>query len=228
MPEDQVEKVVKVKSENFLEMDGSEQLIPGQNFYDQQPFNEIHTSVSNELNISIDKLRFISTQCSRIMYAANSNASKEDTLEWNLYQKYRRSQKLSDTFKSMLYTLKKRYRLKSTESENYRDAIIKTATLMGKYPYLDEYLIQRDKKYYNNDGTFKEGRYGGKFYLPESYAFWVSKKISTAKNQVSAGIEEVFPQDFGKSETTLPGKSKKRETRRWKILKASEFIPEKR
>ena len=86
---------------------------------------------------------------------------------------------------------------------------------------------QSDPGQYKHDGTYSL-RTSVHFPLPESYAFWVSKKLKAAQNAPLWGIEEIFPQDFGLSDTVIQSKGEKRQNRRWRILKASELVPEKK
>ena len=108
---------------------------------------------------------------------------------------------------------------------------------LADYPYWNEYIAtQHTQNDYKYDGSYVSQigvgfvltARGRVLTLPESYAKWVTRKMQVKKRQVLLGIDEIFPQNFGEEQVRIPHRGEREETKRWRILKASELIPEKR
>ena len=90
---------------------------------------------------------------------------------------------------------------------------------LAMYPYSVEYLVEQAPGHYGNMRNDAKTKV-----LTESYAFWVSKKLDREGRLKMKGIEEIFPQSFvgnGIGDSVVGGKIS--ESRRWKILHASEL-----
>lgn len=109
-----------------------------------------------------------------------------------------------------------------------RELSAEIAGELNEYPYWSDYLTQFDRDFYNGDGSYRAQRSNKAFVPTESYAKWTTDKLARESKLKTAGIEEIFPQDFPNNSRDILGAlaqgHEKRENRRWRILKAAELV----
>lgn len=201
---------------NYIEMEAPEQLQPGQNFYAQPPFEDLFRVTGGSLDA--EKLgrclTYLICRTTPLLYTRKLS-ERHHSISVNPWW-------LKDTYRYYV----KRYGFDSSQFESYREVTLKIGEqLLDDYPYSWQYIRSRlnAQDVYLSDGTLNP-RYKSTIDTP-TYAKWVTEKLRREKNQVLKGIEEVFPQDFGQTEQIVPNMGESRQTRKWRILKASNLVP---
>lgn len=208
----------------ILELEGPAELEPGQNFLDQPPFGPVLEQIGQTSRIDLSNLRKI--------YLAIATSSRFTSEVFNgspALWGYQRSS-FNELFKKGRSLAVERDR-----RDDYFRAMADIFKLLSDYPYIKDYFQSKfDRGLYGIDGAWNvvaSGNPSANIIKTESYAKWVTKKQAREgklNNQVLLGIDEIFPQDFGRSKTGLVGYGVKTQHRRWRILKAAELVSEKR
>lgn len=200
-----------------IEIDVPIILLPGTGFYDQPPFADVFSEVANNFPIDKSKLQVLFTSVAR-------NEPRFFTKEW-----YGSPQYHKDRFKDAFESNKKSWNLDPQQRDLYLSAVCKAIDSMKEFPYISRYVSERFvNSLFAMDGSWqprvKQVNFGG---VP-SYANWVTDELKREQQRkagkaisVLAGIEEVSPKD-------LTGLGERSQTRRWRILKASNLVPERK
>lgn len=222
----------KPQKESFIQLEEAENLIQGQNFFDQAPFKSVIQSVSEETKTSKIKLGSIInrfTRNGRILYETQD-------AEWNylpIIRRYlpapadqltdeTRDLVISDIFgSSVLAQSWTRLEIGYKDQDRYKEAVAKMIIALKDYPYWILYVkTQKDRSQYNYDGSpGAKLNWQGKDTLPKTYVHWVTDKLKSEEAVKMKGIEEIFPKDF----TTPPSRGESPTRRKFIILKASEI-----
>lgn len=200
----------------FIELEVSEYLGEGQNFYDQPPLGNLIRELSTKDQLNKDKLR----ACLTSMVA---NPDRYFLRDGELMHPKIRHRTFLENLKGM-----RAQKFEPGEYEVYYQAMEELDKLLSEYPFIGEYINTKfDRGIYSQNGNWR-GKSGSLFTVT-SYAGWLREKALRENNNHSVvllGIEEVFPQDIGQEGLVIPtGDSP--QVRRWRILKAAELIRKK-
>lgn len=215
-------------SPKFIEIEAPEYLEEGQNFYDQPPFNQVLGKVSTQSPLELAKLRTILTSAARkipLLFEEVPKTPVEESANWE--KSIRHNHSLKRGLRNHLRELG----LKSQEEiEQYFDALIHLAIDLRDYPFWHDYISNQSQDYLLDGTPFPSKRgFGVKVKVfPKSYASWVAQKAAAAEMAVLKGIDEIFPQDIGGEIVAIPQRGERQETKRWRILKAAEFVATKK
>lgn len=170
----------------FVEIETTEELSEGQNFYDQEPFSSAIAQTVTESETDPSRLRKILTVFCGKQFSDTEDLPKDaKVLDILTNPKYNPEY-------AKLYS---KY-FEPGQSEKYRKAMAILGHLLAPYPNWYQYVRTIERAYYNQDGSMRETL---PHYIPQkSYAKWLSQKPKTIGPGVTFGIEEVFPQDFAK------------------------------
>lgn len=196
----------------YIELEASEQLQPGQNFYDQPPFDGVLLQFTEGTNIDISHVRNLLTRLAKGHFFGTDTKRAVIDRFYGEWKNLRQSKLGKEIPNDQMYT--------------YSKALTSIVAGLSEYPYVGEYIYAAFQPgQYRIDGSWVQLK--SHWPTPTSYAKWASEKLEREKRLVSYGIEEVFPKDFGQEESVVPTGGNP-QARRWRILKASELIPEKR
>jgi hypothetical protein len=195
----------------FFEIDAPERLENGQGFYDQEPFSTIVGKHSEETGADSLELRYGITRFARTKGLGHAKEATKGVIDPN-------------TLNSIVADARGYFKLPQKDMGNFAEALKKVIRELAEFPnWLEYVLVQLHRGDYNSAGEFDpKGRV--QIGTPESYGAWVDRKYTTAQRQMLSGIEEVFPQ--GAFQTSVPESYSKEnaQTKRWRILKASELL----
>ncbi len=196
----------------FIEIEGPVFLAEGQNFYEQQPFDQILQDVSRQHGVDIAKLRRFLTQMAKQVNSYSLLPQRHDEIILDVLY---------------IENVRKHLEMLGLPRE---EGQLATRDLNGKllvFPYWDQYIAtQLSSATHNSDGIYN---LKGNRYVPvETYAKYASDKLRREKQLRVLGIDEVFPQDFSQESplgASVPSGSLGT-NRKWRILKASELVKE--
>lgn len=205
-------------SRQFIEIEAPAHLEFDQNFYDQPPFNSVFERVSKRERLEESVLRRMLTiyaqQYTHYRERALSDWSHEDAV----------SDAVGITMRSG------RTRIPKDELLKHKETLSTLIDGLAEFPFWERYISNNLEDESHYDGTPLDRH----FQIP-TYARWATEEIGRQRKSeeikkaaVIRGIEEIFPKDFGQDREAIPQTGRRRENRRWQILRASELIPEKK
>jgi len=205
------------QQQDYLEIEAPEYLESGQNFYNQEPFRSILAGISERAGVEIDLLRKALSSMARQVSTGRGFSPEE------------LNQKLDNPyfFVGDQYTAGGPVYVSLSDlkisPETKRNLLAEIGGAVKKYPFWYQYVFTQSTQEYKANGSKKKIGGNIKRTAPETYAFWVSKKLLL-------GIKEIFPQDFApESQVVVPKKPKERNaTRKWRILRAAELVSERK
>lgn len=195
--------------EGILIIEAPPLLSEGEDFYSQEPFKSVVEDASSKFGISQEKTKAeISFIAKGKHWWSKPAEDHPDYKRWTSYEAM-----LSRARPYVQY---------------FREAL-------EPYPYWYEYVATfLDASFYANDGTFRVAQNVKKpFNGTVTYANWVTKKLRREALKQQAAIDEVlketFPDFFGQPQTSLYNVTgRKRRSRYWGLMKATNLVPEKR
>lgn len=191
-----------------------ETLEPGQNFYDQIPFQRVITEAAASTATDISRLRGALTSIARLgATKQNSGALKgEDLTPEQLSQKVNSPHDLD--VKDALGNA----RIYKSTNPEYVLALRTIVDKLKRYPLWHNYITEQLPGFYNNDGTPREiPTAKAASAQPDSYTKYFLTKTKASRAAFLKGIEEVFDQ---KATSLAQGKSPT--ARQWAQRKAAE------
>ncbi len=213
------------QQEETLTLESKDSLDQGEGFYEQPPFNKLVEEARDSFGIEGGVFAHLLTNFSKDLQAPNRQS---------VYEKYnsmptllRAKRQVSEFFKSRSPGDIRKVYGEDVDKETLFNAATEVASKLGEFPYWSEYISYKfDINYYDKKGEFKTEQMSKSPYENNptpTYAKWVSDKLAREKRIVTAGIEEVFPQDFSDQSNMRAdiGPAQAKRIRRYKILKAS-------
>ncbi|MAG60082.1 hypothetical protein CMO96_04820 [Candidatus Woesebacteria bacterium] len=184
-------------------LESPENLEPGQNFFDQPPFELAVKKATEQTGIDAIKLKGF------LWYFATQFGESPQP-------------RPPATFR-LLKSLPSNVTI--PDREKYGTATEIMIAALDPYPHWAEYAVtQFDHGNYKSSGEPSRAQQKRKkLVLPETYAKWVTHKTRAEHRAVLLGIEDVFPGQLGREPELVPQTGKNRQARRWRILKASEL-----
>ena len=220
---------IEQTGKNFIEIEAQDFLEDEQNFFDQEPFSSVIQEVSENTNTEIAKLRRLLRDYAEA-YVYNLHYEEYVLPSRGITTKVQHE---PSNLIYIDYNRRIRHGINKDDAPVYKKATESVVKTLEDYPFWYEYVdTQRDLGAYSNDGTPKPKRHS-RLDKTLTYAHWVTQRINIAKREkdraVLLGIDEVFPQDFSGEKIDIPQSTgEKKGNRRWRILKASELIPERK
>lgn len=198
----------------FLELEASETLAEGQNFYDQPPFSPTIQDIATKYGLTLDKIRRILTNLIR-----NPND----------YSTFQQSKGLL-----IPHTLRRNLNIRKPAWRAYSQALGEIDTTLADYPLWRDYTrINLATVYYKQNGDWTTHKINPRLYNSapnRSYAKWVTDTLAVRERTKLFGIQDVLPKGFPNNSLATPipmQESSGTNTRRWQILKASNLVPER-
>lgn len=179
--------------DQFVTVEAPVKIEPGQNLYDQPPFNLVIAHIALTHNLSVEQIKALLAELSK-------NSDRPGVIE-----KLNRNNGSGAIFAERTILDLRPYltslRMK-VDGEELPTGIQSARALLrdlAPYPWWFSYVNK------NVDGNFlRDGSWDGNNPQPvDSYAIWAKKRLERDKAAVSIGIEEVFPQDFRTTATSI-------------------------
>ncbi|KKS83407.1 MAG: hypothetical protein UV59_C0040G0004 [Candidatus Gottesmanbacteria bacterium GW2011_GWA1_43_11] len=172
------------KTPQVVEIEATDGLVEGQNFYDQEPFSTVIAQTAAETQTDPVRLRkILSTFCLRYFKDPADIPSDNKVTDILTSPKYNPGfeQSYSASFEP-------------GQKEKYQKAVASIGRLLAPYPSWYAYVRTMERAYYNRDGSYKEN--APRFFSPKTYPKWLEAESRVRTGSVTFGIKEVFPQDF--------------------------------
>lgn len=210
------------QTQQFIDLDAPSELEEGQNFFDQPPFNILSEEVATRFPVQAETLRRTIPRTARESW----RLAQPQGNPWD-YESIARTIRVREFIEGLQYSTK----MRDIDFEVFREALLTFYGQLNEFPYWAEYVrFKRDPGIYKTDGTYAP-RNPNMVYVPApSYARFASERLEREPNLRLGGIELIFPdtQQEQIRAVNAPALGKGREWRYWRLMKASELIPEKR
>lgn len=157
---------------SITRLGGPDDLIQGQNLFDQAPFKSIIQTISRETGTDPMKLNEYLGIITHSSVSNGSLKSSWNTEQWDYWQNVQKCQLRRSEFSSVMQKLG----IKDDVSrQKYEHATGKLVSELEIYPYWTMYVSTKQIEQYATDGSpIKKGeRYG----FPETYAKWAISKL---------------------------------------------------
>lgn len=212
--------------QEYIELFEQRFLKEGQDFYDQSPFCDVVSTISETLQlVPAPDLKRAITKNTQETYNYQFQNDQNMPFDGNKYiisyiESKSRTRNASD--------------FREIEKFKIHAGILQTVNELKPYPYWVEYVAtQMMHSQYRIDGTFslKRGKLASKFMQIPTYTEWLVHKVARTRKirhfAIQQVLQETFPQQFDQTTINeiIDATGQKLSTRRFTIKQAADIFP---
>lgn len=183
-------------TDQFVTVEAPVRIEPGQNLYDQPPFNLVIAHVTLTKGLSVEQIKALLAKLSK--YSGRPELAEEQ---------YRSNGSGALFAERTISGLGSRLNLGNVTVHGKliptREGIQSGMALLrdlAPYPWWFSYVRHNVGSLFLNDGSWNQRASPQPV---DSYAIWVQKRLERNQDLVLTGIEKVFPQDFRTTSTSI-------------------------